>query len=409
MTNEWTGGQYSVFRVLLGLYLLIDFLHLAPWASEVFSSGGMLPQASLSPLTRASPNVLAFFDAPLFVTGLCLSAALAAIALAIGSFDRIAALWIWYVLACLFGRNPLIQNPSLPYLGWMLLFHAACPPAPYGSMAALGRIEALTRWRMPPPLFAAAWIVLSMSYSYSGCTKLASPTWVSGDTVTAVLNNPLARDWIVRDLVLALPPVLLKLVTWFILYLEVLFAPLCLSRRLRPWAWLGMLIVQLGFAVLLNFPDLTMAMLLVHLLTFDPAWIKGQRLAGTIVFFDGDCALCHGFVRFLMAEDRAHVLQFAPLNGATCARDVGARHDLPVSMIVCTGRGRLLVEDSALLHLLAGLGGLWRLIGGLLCVVPHPCRRLLYRAIGDRRIEWFGRPRETCPILPDAAKFRLLS
>ena len=54
-------------------------------------------------------------------------------------------------------------------------------------------------------------------------------------------------------------------------------------------------------------------------LTFDPAWIKGKGLAGTVVFFDGDCALCHGFVRFLLAEDRASVVQIAPLNGATFA------------------------------------------------------------------------------------------
>jgi predicted DCC family thiol-disulfide oxidoreductase YuxK len=409
MKNDWTGGQYSVFRGLLSLYLVIHFLYLTPWASEVFSSSGMLPQAALSPLTRAFPNILAILDGPAFVTGLCLSAALAAVALALGTHDRIAALWIWYVLACLFGRNPLIQNPSLPYLGWMLLFHAACPSAPYGSLAARGNVEASARWRLPPPLYAAAWVVLAVSYSYSGLTKLGSPTWVAGETVTAVLGNPLARDWIVRDLVMALPAVLLKLVTWFILVVEVLFAPLCLSRRLRPWAWSAMLLVQLGFALLLNFPDLTMAMLLVHLLTFDPAWIKGKSLTGAIVFFDGDCVLCHGFVRFLLAEDRANAVRIAPLDGATFAQGIGARPGLPVSMIVRTADGRILLEDAALLHLLAGLGGLWGVIGKLLLVAPGAVRQQTYRAIGDRRIRWFGRPPAVCPLLPDEVRPRLLA
>jgi hypothetical protein len=125
--NGWTGGQYSVFRFLLGTYLAFHFLHLLPWVGEVFSSAGMLPSASLSPLTRVFPNILAITDTPAAAMLLCCCAVMASLALAAGWHDRLAALLAWYVLACFFGRNPLIQNPSLPYLGWMLLLHAALP------------------------------------------------------------------------------------------------------------------------------------------------------------------------------------------------------------------------------------------------------------------------------------------
>ena len=34
MANGWTGGQYSVLRVLLGIYLCIPFVPLLPWSAE---------------------------------------------------------------------------------------------------------------------------------------------------------------------------------------------------------------------------------------------------------------------------------------------------------------------------------------------------------------------------------------
>src|SRR5215468_6604128 len=51
-------------------------------------------------------------------------------------YHRTAALLLWYLSACLFGRNPLISNPALPFIGWLLLLHTLLPKAPYGSLTA---------------------------------------------------------------------------------------------------------------------------------------------------------------------------------------------------------------------------------------------------------------------------------
>jgi predicted DCC family thiol-disulfide oxidoreductase YuxK len=407
--NGWTGGQYSVFRACLGAYLLVHFTYLLPWAAELFSSAGMLPNTHLSPLMRAFPNILAILDHPAFVVVLCTSGAVAGLFLMAGKHDRIAALWIWYVLACFFGRNPLIQNPSLPYTGWMLLMHAAVTSAPYGSLAARGRLDPSNGWRLPQSLFAAAWIVLAISYSYSGYTKLLSPSWVAGDTVAAVLQNPLARDGLLHDFVLSLPPPLLRTITWFILGIEVLFAPLAVWKPARPWLWGGMLLVQFGFAALLRFPDLTVAMLIFHLLTFDPNWIKPRVFDGVLVFYDGTCALCHGAVRFLLSEDRSSTLRFAPLDGETSARLLPVRTDLPVSMIVRTPNGQTLIEDAAVLYLLSHLGGLWRIISSVGRFMPASARRWAYQAIGERRHRLFGTAPTACPLLPEALRSRILA
>src|SRR5882672_2071611 len=102
MTNQWTGGQYSVFRALLGAYLFVHFLHLVPWGAELFSHQRMLPEAATSPLFPLFPSVFHLSDAPWVVTVLLLAAALAAVLFAAGRWDRTAAAFMWYVLASLF-------------------------------------------------------------------------------------------------------------------------------------------------------------------------------------------------------------------------------------------------------------------------------------------------------------------
>ena len=273
MRNGWTGGQYSVVRAIFGGYLFIHFVHLAPWAAEVFSDRGLLPDASTSPLIHLFPNVLAVWDSPAFVTVLVILGALLSILLALGWHDRVAAVALWYIWACLHGRMPLITNPGLPFVGWMLLAHACLPPAPRGSLAARGRSDLAAAWRMPEDIYLVAWIVMSLGYTFSGYTKLVSPSWLDGTALARVLENPLARPGPVREMLLALPDDVLRLGTWLALGLELCFAPLALVRRVRPWLWGAMLLMHLGLVVVIDFADLSLGMIIPHLFTFDPGWL----------------------------------------------------------------------------------------------------------------------------------------
>lgn len=410
MQNSWTGGQYSIFRILFGAYLFVHFSYLAFWATDIFSNAGMVGDANLSPLIIAFPNILRVFDSPAFVTGLSIAAAFASLLFAIGKWDRSAALFMWFVLACFVGRNPLITNPAMPYVGWMLLAHLFITSAPFLSWAARGRADPGNDWKMHNGIFIAAWIVLALTYSYSGYTKLLSPSWVAGENIQYVLNNPLARDWFLRDLFLAVPDIILKCLTWFILVIELLFAPLALIKRLRPWLWVGMLFVQFGFALLLNFPDLTIAMLLFHMFTFNPAWLAPKSLKGTSVHFDGSCALCHGSVRFLLAEESRRELMFSALQDGKLETLIGkeALESLGDTVVIRTADGRNLIEAEGIIYLLDHLGGLWRLISWLMRLVPKRMARLGYHFIGDRRYRMFGTKDNLCPIMPPYLRERFI-
>jgi predicted DCC family thiol-disulfide oxidoreductase YuxK len=295
------------------------------------------------------------------------------------------------------------------YLGWMLLAHLFVPSAPWGSPAAKGRTDPGGSWHMPRAIYFAAWAVLALSYSYSGYTKLLSPSWVSGDTVWYVLHNPLARDYFVRDFMLWLGEDVVRVVSWTILSVEVLFAPLVLSRRLRPILWGIMLAVQLGFLLLLNFADLTIPMLLFHLLTFDPAWIEPTAVRGReTIYYDGHCGFCHRIVRFALAEDRDARFRFAPLQGPSFKDAVpqSVRATLPDTFVIVDEEGRVLTKGDAVIHRVSRLGGLWRLLGMAFHVVPKVLRNFGYDCVGRIRHRPFPPPQGMCPLLPGALQAR---
>lgn len=123
MRNSWTGGQYSIYRVVFGSYLLIHF-------------------------------AAATFDHPY-----ALAATVASILFLLGWADRVAA-------AVMLGVLALIGDPSTILAGWLLVAHLLLPPAPFWSWAARGRVDPRGNWSMPPWLFAASWIVMIGAYVY---------------------------------------------------------------------------------------------------------------------------------------------------------------------------------------------------------------------------------------------------
>ena len=404
MSNGWTGGQYSLFRAIFGTYLFVHFVQLIPWGAGLFSDHSVLPQASASPLTYLFPNILALWDAPAFVTALLVIAIGLSVLFAIGYYDRAAAAGLCYLWACLFGRDPLISNPSLLYVSWLLLVHAIVPPAPYGSWAARGRPDPDGSWRMPQPIYPAAWVLMALGYTYSGCTKLVSPSWLDGTALARVLENPLARPGLLREALLTMPTGVLHFASWGALGLELAFAPLALIARLRPWLWGLTLAMQLSLVVVRDFANLNFGMVMLHLFTFDPAWVRPRKAAGTeLLFYDGHCGLCHRAVRFVLAEDRAgDTFRFAPLESEAFRATVREpdRAALPDSLIVLTANSILLTRSAAVLHILRRLGGMWRLLAGVASVVPAVARDGLYDGIARIRHFLFRTPAQSCPLVP---------
>src|SRR5687767_8164003 len=94
-TKNISGWQFAAFRIGFGIYLAWHFAALIPYARELFSAEGVLPQASLNLTYRAFPNVLAWADAVWQVQIFLGMLTLAAVALAIGWQRRMVSVLLW--------------------------------------------------------------------------------------------------------------------------------------------------------------------------------------------------------------------------------------------------------------------------------------------------------------------------
>ena len=384
----------------------------------------MLGDSKISPLYPIFPNLLFVFDSSIVAGLVLIVACVLATALALGWWTRVAAVCLWFIWATLFSRNPLIANPGLPMVGWLLLFIALLPPAPYGSLdATRGDTNRSFAWKISPQMFFVLWAVMALAYSFSGLTKIwdpdfggfagGSPSWMNGDALSHVLNNPLARPWMLRDFVLAAPASVLALATWGVLALELLFAPLAILKRARPYLWCAMLAFHVGLLLLIDFADLTVGVLMFHLFALDPDWFGSREMKQpALLFYDGDCGLCHGAVRFLLHEDRGGTrFRFAPLGSDATSSSVSGLDtaELADSIIVVTNRGELLQKSRAVIYCLNSLGGLWHVATAPTRLVPRALADGLYDLIAKHRRRWFAKPTDVCPLVPPELRSRFLS
>ncbi|MBE0565980.1 MAG: thiol-disulfide oxidoreductase DCC family protein [Krumholzibacteria bacterium] len=127
-----------------------------------------------------------------------------------------------------------------------------------------------------------------------------------------------------------------------------------------------------------------------------------------VVLFDGHCALCHGFVRFVLKADRGGVFRFAGLDSET-GRGLRAEFGVPPGesdTVVVVADGRAYVRSDAVVAVAARLPWPWRALGWT-ARVPRAWREAGYRWVARNRFRW--RPRlDACPVPPPAWRERFL-
>lgn len=263
---------FKIFRIIFGLYLIWHFANLIPWANELFGTN-MPYDPTLGPTYNSFPNLLNHVDATWFLNVLTILSFM----LAIGFYHQIASLFLWYGWACLINRNVLISNPGMPYVGWLLLACALISPEMQenqhestGFNIKKNKVQRGSYKR----LFWIAWFLMAMGYTASGLHKVYSPSWIDGTALRHVLEGPLARNNFMVDLLLASPPILLKMMTWISLTLEIAFLPLGVFWHTRFWFWMIYIFFHLGIISVINFTDLTLGVFMIHLFTFESRWLK---------------------------------------------------------------------------------------------------------------------------------------
>ncbi|NDQ57371.1 MAG: DUF393 domain-containing protein [Acidipila sp.] len=132
------------------------------------------------------------------------------------------------------------------------------------------------------------------------------------------------------------------------------------------------------------------------------------------IFYDGQCGLCHRLVRFVLAQESTPVtFRFAPVQGelfraciAPGQRQSSGERAIGDSIVVRTADDEMLVRSAAVIHILQSMGGLWRLVAGMLALIPAFLRDAAYDAVARNRHRWFVRPVDSCPVLPEKLRAR---
>lgn len=123
-----------------------------------------------------------------------------------------------------------------------------------------------------------------------------------------------------------------------------------------------------------------------------------------IIFFDGVCNLCNGFVDFLLKFDRYQRFQVASLQGETAKKILPESYHKELSTVVLLNQGKLYTKATAVLLVLSELGPAWKLIK-----IFHyfPFKDFVYGLIAKNRYRIFGK-RVTCRLPTEAEKTRFL-
>lgn len=259
---------------------------------------------------------------------------------------------------------------------------------------------------MNPWIFNGAWWLLIIGYTFSGVHKAMAESWQNGKALIYVLELPTTRDWWPKDVLLQLPEIFLRSMSWGTLALEILFLPLCLYKKTRVPATIAMIGMHVGILTTVSIADLTFGMFMIHLFVVESDW-GVERDTKKVLFFDGVCGLCDHFITFMVDADRENVLKFATQQGdAFQTPDVKNKIDPKMGDSIFYLKGdKIYSKSSAVLTAMSDMGGIWKLLL-FFKLIPAPIRDQVYDVVAKNRYKMFGK-HETCrlPTPEERAKF----
>lgn len=130
------------------------------------------------------------------------------------------------------------------------------------------------------------------------------------------------------------------------------------------------------------------------------------------VFYDGECGLCHRWIRILVAKDlRAEMFIFAPLGGSyfKSTIDETRAQTLPDSIVVVDESREIFVKSRAVSEMLKGVGGPLQILAALISVLPTWFCDFFYDLVARFRRKFFAKPPTACPFMDEETqkRFRL--
>lgn len=272
LKKDYPPYQFAILRILLGAYMLVYFLRLLPYGAELFLHKG-IASGGPNPILGVIPNVLDYINTPAGISYFFGLGAILSMGVISGAGRRVCALLIWYGWAAMFNQNPLTADPSISFVGLLLLGLAIIPTGEPLAIKLRSK-QNKPAWYMPGALYWGMWVVFGLTFSITGIAKLSSASWKTGEAVRLFLESPISFKWWLTDLLKLSPNIFLRLQTWLVLYTHLLALPLILFSKTRKWLWAITVLIFASSLFVLQLTEVLLGMLLYLVFLFDKSWIK---------------------------------------------------------------------------------------------------------------------------------------
>jgi predicted DCC family thiol-disulfide oxidoreductase YuxK len=135
-------------------------------------------------------------------------------------------------------------------------------------------------------------------------------------------------------------------------------------------------------------------------------------MPSAILFYDGECSLCHWAVKWVLKYDSAGTWRYAPLQGSTAkamlvrAPYSNATLARPDTLLVAY-EGQVYSRANAVRLLVNQVSAPW-IVEQLVNLPPLWLLDLGYRFVAKVRYAVFGKSAQSCPVVPAPLRSRFL-
>ncbi len=188
-TISLNGKLFIWWRFLFGVYFMYYSIRMIPYVEELYGESGIVSDISLNWTYGLFPNIFSVFPgagtAFILYVGIIIFAGL----LAFGYVPRISALGIWYAQTALYNRDILTSEPSLAFVGLLLVTLALVPNQPKLSLK-----KTKEKVVVPYFVFFLPVIIFCLTFTVSALDKTISSSWISGTALIHMLDMGIMKD-----------------------------------------------------------------------------------------------------------------------------------------------------------------------------------------------------------------------
>lgn len=381
LSTSYSPVQFSIVRIILGLYLTQYFIRLIPHGTLLFSEQGMISDITLNYTYPFTFWFIEHFTHPLSVTTLLIALTILAILFTLGIHRKIVAALLWCGWVILFNLNNLTNDPSLAFIGLLLLVFAATSngePMLWNHRF----LPADKNWEMSAIIYWGMWFVLCASFTISGLEKFASEMWRSGDALLTFYTGPIALSNQFVTWIITWPAGLHQALTWITLYSQVFAFAFLFFKRTRILFLITTIFLFAASLPVLDLMEVLVGMLIFYFFLFDINWF--QTNTHLTVWIDDNCPICRTFAAGVKGEDINNRITILPFSDASLMEHLSHQEIIAMKEMVAYDGEHIFRGDKAVIKSLTHLGGIW-ICSYILYVIPKRIRRYIYRKIAKNR------------------------